>query len=212
MFGDIIMSILESISNLKGRYLPVPEEFFRIGAKADQQRGKVQHGAIDIPCPVGTPIYAIADGYIDKYEFTNQIYQGTGGKCGNQIAMIFPNKDNTTGWTWANYCHLTEPIEGIKEGDFVKGGTLIGYSGGQPGAPGAGNTTGPHLHLRIQPDSRNYASNDWSAKNELYDTWFNDAKLPPRKNYAIIAPLATVSVLGLFVWFFWDDINDFIGK
>ena len=41
---------------------------FRVGAKADQQRGKVQHGAIDIPCPVGTPIYAIADGYIETKE------------------------------------------------------------------------------------------------------------------------------------------------
>jgi len=204
------MSLLDTIKNIKNRYLPVPEDKFRVGAKADQQRGKVQHGAIDIPCPVGTPIYAIADGYIDKYQFPNQIYNGSSGKCGNQIAMVFPHEGSSTGWSWANYCHLSAPVDGIKEGDFVKGGTLIGYSGGEPNAPGAGNTTGPHLHLRIQLDSRNFGANDWSAKNELYDTWFGDAKLPPRSNLNWVPPVATVAVLGLIVYYFWDEILDYI--
>jgi len=204
------MSLLDTIKDIKNRYLPVPEDMFRVGAKADQQRGKVQHGAIDIPCPVGTPVYAIADGYIEKYSFPNKTYTGGSGACGNQIAMIFPHKGSSSGWSWANYCHLSSPVDGIKEGDFVKGGTLIGYSGGKPGDPGAGNTTGPHLHLRIQLDSRNFGSNDWSAKNETYDTWFNDAKLPPRKNLMWIAPAATISLLGIMVWYFWDELVEYI--
>ena len=35
-------------------------------------------------------------------------------------------------------------------GQPITAGTLIGLSGGQPGAVGAGNTTGPHLHLGIR--------------------------------------------------------------
>ena len=51
--------VITSIRKIKGRTLPLPE--MRITAGASQQRGKVQHGAIDIGIPVGTPVYAIAD-------------------------------------------------------------------------------------------------------------------------------------------------------
>ena len=176
------MDLLDSISGIKDRYLPTVG--MRITAGADQQRGKVQHGAIDIGMPVGTPVYAIADGYIDKYEFPNKVYDGSTGRCGNQVAIIFPHEDSPTGWSWANYCHLSEPVKGLKEGDFVRGGTLIGYSGGEPGEPGAGNTTGPHLHLRIQPGDRKFGSNTLSANPQTYSNWFDTAKVPPRSNYA----------------------------
>ena len=172
--------MIDKIKNLKNRYLPVQE--MRITAGADQARGNVKHGAIDIGVPVGTPIYAIADGYIDKYSFHDQIYDGTNSKCGNQIVMLFEHDGSPTGYTWANYCHLSAPAEGIKEGDFVRGGTLIGYSGGAKGAKGAGNTTGPHLHLRIQLGDRGWnPKNAYSHLPETYETWFDDASVPPYK-------------------------------
>ncbi|MEZ5230266.1 MAG: M23 family metallopeptidase [Acidimicrobiales bacterium] len=53
----------------------------------------------------------------------------------------------TDGATYT-YCHLSAVA--VAAGDDVTAGQAIGLSGGQPGAPGAGNTTGPHLHLGIR--------------------------------------------------------------
>jgi murein DD-endopeptidase MepM/ murein hydrolase activator NlpD len=197
---------MNTIAKIKGRYLPVQE--MRVSAGADQQRGKVQHGAIDISVPVGSPVYAIADGIIDKYDFPNLIYDGSNGKCGNQIAMIFEHPESESGWSWANYCHLSAPAQGIQEGDFVKGGTLIGYSGGKPGDPGAGNTTGPHLHLRIQPGDRKFGSNSDSSNPETYSLWFDTAKTPPRKSsLGVILGLLTVAVAAGLVYYYSDELG-----
>lgn len=46
------------------------------------------------------------------------------------------------------YCHLSRLA--VTPSQVVSAGSPIGLSGGQPGAPGAGNTTGPHLHLSIR--------------------------------------------------------------
>ena len=46
------------------------------------------------------------------------------------------------------YCHLSAIA--ATSGSRVVAGALLGSSGGSPGERGAGNTTGPHLHLGIQ--------------------------------------------------------------
>ena len=48
----------------------------------------------------------------------------------------------------ARESHLS--IVTVSAGDDVVAGQAIGLSGGEPGTPGAGNTTGPHLHLGIR--------------------------------------------------------------
>ena len=173
--------LISSIKKIKGRHLPVKQ--MRVTAKADQQRGKVQHNAIDIGIPVGTPVYAIADGIIlDAKQLPNSragIYVKQGGtstgRCGSLVNMKVPHPGSPTGYTYVGYCHLSRVNPKLKKGMKIPGGTIIGYSGGKPGAPGAGNTTGPHLHITIRPGDDRWKSNSLSAKNAVYDTWFKGA-------------------------------------
>jgi len=175
--------LISSISKIKGRHLPVKN--MKISAGADQMRGggKVQHGAIDISIPVGSPVYAIADGIIlDAKQLPNSkegIFKKHGGTatglCGSLVNMKIPHPGSPSGYTYVGYCHLSKVNPSLKKGMQVPGGTIIGYSGGKPGAPGAGNTTGPHLHLTIRPGDSGFKSNSLSGKNEVYDTWFKGA-------------------------------------
>lgn len=46
------------------------------------------------------------------------------------------------------YCHLSEFK--VSQGQEVSQGQVIALSGGEPGTPGAGVSTGPHLHFGMQ--------------------------------------------------------------
>ena len=70
------------------------------------------------------------------------VYPTDPNRCGNTV--ILAGVDGAT----YTYCHLSQFA--VRPGQVVGAGSLIGLSGGQPGAPGAGNTTGPHLHLGIR--------------------------------------------------------------
>ena len=63
-------------------------------------------------------------------------------RCGNQIRL---RGDDEVAYT---YCHLSRVDVAV--GDRVAAGDLVGLSGGEPGAPGAGNTTSPHLHFAMR--------------------------------------------------------------
>ena len=55
--------------------------------------------------------------------------------------------DHGNGWT-SSYSHLSAIH--VREGQGVGRGTPIALSGGTPGHPGAGRSTGPHLHYAIK--------------------------------------------------------------
>ncbi|MFN3217663.1 MAG: peptidoglycan DD-metalloendopeptidase family protein [Acidimicrobiales bacterium] len=97
--------------------------------------------AADFALPVGTPLFAMVDGTITVAIGNAGIYPASGGRCGNTV--IIAGTDQAT----YTYCHLTTVA--VTADDNVTAGQTIGLSGGQPGTPGAGNTTGPHLHLAI---------------------------------------------------------------
>ncbi len=85
------------------------------------------HTGIDISCPIGRPVYSTADGIIIE-----ATYAGGLGKC----VTIFHGLGIST-----KYGHLSKII--VKEGQKVKRGTLIGYTGS------TGRSTGPHLHYEV---------------------------------------------------------------
>lgn len=99
------------------------------------------HAGIDIAIPVGTPLYAVADGVVVK-AVGDQTHSRQ--SWGNYV------KIRHEGDNYSLYAHMHQVL--VKEGEQVKQGQLIGYSGN------SGNSTGPHLHFEFYlggPDGRN---------------------------------------------------------
>ena len=83
------------------------------------------HRGIDIPCPVGSEVLASNGGTV--------IHVGMYGTGGN--AVIIDCGDGMKNY----YYHLSRYA--VSEGDIVRAGQVIAYSGN------TGNSTGPHLHF-----------------------------------------------------------------
>lgn len=90
------------------------------------------HNAIDIMAPLGTPVVAAADGEIAKFFDSER-----GG-----ITIYQYSLDRRKVYY---YAHLQKRADNLKEKDFVKRGTVIGYVG-DTGNSGVGNY---HLHFTI---------------------------------------------------------------
>ncbi len=90
------------------------------------------HNAIDILAPLGTPVVAASDGEIAKF-FDSE-------RGGITIYQFSPDRHFVY-----YYAHLHKRAENLREHDFVKQGTVIGYIG-DTGNAGAGNY---HLHFEI---------------------------------------------------------------
>lgn len=95
-----------------------------------QRNGRL-HAGVDLAAPVGTPIWAPADGVVTKPEPNPSGYGDW---------LIITHADGLT----TRYGHLSQINVG--SGSQVSQGDVIALSGGAKGAPGAGSSTGPHLH------------------------------------------------------------------
>ncbi len=116
---------------------PVFDPFItqRFGKTVDARRLYVSgsHSGIDFRAPVGTPVYAVADGIVEGVGDTDKTcYRASFGK------WVFIRHYN--GLATA-YGHLSL-IKAV-DGQRVVKGELIGYSGN------TGHSTGPHLHLTV---------------------------------------------------------------
>lgn len=87
------------------------------------------HTGVDFAMPIGTPVYATADGVVNDAQFS------TGGY--GYLVKI----DHSFGFM-TYYAHLNKMV--VRKGMFVKRGQLIAYSGN------TGRSTGPHLHYEIR--------------------------------------------------------------
>jgi murein DD-endopeptidase MepM/ murein hydrolase activator NlpD len=97
---------------------------------------------MDLAVPLGTPIYAVADGTV---LFT----RASSGGYGIHVAI------NHGGRVVTLYAHCSRLLVG--EGQRVRQGEMIALSGS------TGNSTGPHLHLEFvvngqHQNPRNYLS------------------------------------------------------
>ncbi len=89
------------------------------------------HNAVDYGMPVGSPLYAAADGTIIISKSS-----GYNGGYGEYVVIQHPNGTQTV------YGHMSDPEVAV--GQVVKQGQLIGYSGN------TGKSTGPHLHFEVR--------------------------------------------------------------
>ena len=114
---------------------------------------KRHHNGIDINATVGTDVIAIANGTV--------VRSGEQSGYGNIIVIKHKNTnliDSDKKHIYSAYAHLSKLDVTI--GDEVEKGEIIGLSGGAKGAPGSGNSTGPHLHFELRnvenPNNSNY--------------------------------------------------------
>ena len=87
------------------------------------------HQGVDFGVPSGTPIYAAGDGKVVK--------AGPNGGYGNYIEIEHSQQYATA------YAHLSGFAAGLREGQRVRQGEVIGYVGM------TGLATGPHLHYEV---------------------------------------------------------------
>jgi murein DD-endopeptidase MepM/ murein hydrolase activator NlpD len=88
------------------------------------------HFGTDFACPVGTPVWAAADGVV--------VQAGPAGGAGNMITIRHDSGLATL------YMHLSKIGKGTRVGQRVAAKTVIGYSGN------TGLSTGPHLHFGVK--------------------------------------------------------------
>jgi hypothetical protein len=92
------------------------------------------HDGVDFGLPVGTAVLAAADGTISSVGVDAH---GYGLNVRIQHAGFL-----------TLYGHLSLATAVAKQ--VVKAGEMIGYSGGQPGNPNSGFSSGAHLHLELR--------------------------------------------------------------
>lgn len=89
------------------------------------------HEGIDIMAATGTKVYSATDGIVSSLK---------GNNLGGTVVWI-----TGPAGSWHYYAHLDRHKRGLKEGDFVKKGDLIGYVG----YSGNASKSAPHLHYGI---------------------------------------------------------------
>jgi murein DD-endopeptidase MepM/ murein hydrolase activator NlpD len=102
------------------------------GAGCRYSQRKHDTYAVDLACPIGTPVKAAADGTVLFARY------GNNGGYGNLIIIKHPNGTTTF------YAHLRAEGILVSQGQSVPQGQVIGYVGS------TGRSTGPHLHFEVR--------------------------------------------------------------
>lgn len=115
--------------------LPIPVQGIKSSTLKDtwgasRSKGRTHEG-IDIIATKGTKVFSTTEGLVADLRNNN-----LGGKV---VWILGPNN------SWHYYAHLSSHKRGLKVGDYVKRGDLIGYVGNT----GNAKHTAPHLHYGI---------------------------------------------------------------
>lgn len=99
------------------------------------------YNAIDFNGQCGDPIFAAAAGKALKVKLTSSTSRWVFGGAGNHLTILHPNGVVTM------YGHVATSF--VSPGEQVSQGQIIALMGGQPGTPGAGMSSGCHLHFGV---------------------------------------------------------------
>lgn len=122
--------------SLRRPFLRTPVQFSSVTSRFSQARYHPilktwrAHNGVDYAAPVGTPVRATASGRI--------ISVGWNGGYGNSVLIQHTGPYSTL------YAHLSSYRSGLRLGQRVEQGEIIGYVGQ------TGLATGPHLHYELQ--------------------------------------------------------------
>jgi murein DD-endopeptidase MepM/ murein hydrolase activator NlpD len=121
--------------SLKKAFLKSPLEFSRISSGFSMRVHPIsgnwkQHKGIDFAAATGTPIRAAGDGTVD--------FAGQQGGYGNVVVLKHWNNYTTA------YAHMSRFASGLKKGQKISQGDVIGYVGT------TGWSTGAHLHYEFR--------------------------------------------------------------
>lgn len=125
----------EKGESMRKAFLKAPLQYSRVSSGFSYARRhpvtrKVQpHTGVDYAAPAGTPVHTIGDGVV-----TSVKYEGAGG---NTVRIRHNSVYSTA------YLHLSKYAKGLKAGQRVRQGEVIGYVGS------TGRSTGPHLDFRV---------------------------------------------------------------
>jgi len=122
--------------SLRRTFLRSPVKFSRVSSTFSKRRYHPvlktwrAHQGVDYAAPRGTPILATADGRVVRV--------GTSGGYGKSIVIRHGGNYSTL------YAHLSRYGKGLKTGQTVRQGQIVGYIGS------TGLATGPHLHYEFR--------------------------------------------------------------
>jgi len=121
--------------SLRRAFLRTPLEFTRISSGFGGRMHPIsnvwrQHTGVDYAAPMGTPVRTTADGIVD--------FAGIKNGYGNVVVIRHQGVYSTL------YGHLSRFAAGLKRGQHIEQGRLIGYVGM------TGWATGPHLHYEFR--------------------------------------------------------------
>lgn len=136
--GDILIvpdGVMLKSSSLANVQTAVADNFFIFPTEGKITQGLHYFNAVDVANKCGTPIYAAASGQVQRVKYGYNF----GG--GNYVTILHSGGISTY------YGHLMTTF--VKPGDAITVGDRIALIGGQPGMPGAGRSTGCHLHFGV---------------------------------------------------------------
>ena len=110
-----------------------PVEAMRVSSGFGRRRAPIRgasrnHKGIDFAGPIGTPIYATADGFVGRAKWVRGYGKFIEIEHGNELQT--------------RYAHLS--AMNVRYGQRVKKGDIIGHMGS------TGNSTGSHLHYEVR--------------------------------------------------------------
>ena len=130
----------ENGRSLQREFLRSPLRYKRVSSPFSRSRWQPilhyyrAHEGTDFAADYGTPVRSVGDGVV--------VLVGREGDYGNLVVIRHAHGVET------RYGHLSAFADGLKAGDRVVQGALVGYVGS------SGLSTGPHLHFEVRQNGR----------------------------------------------------------